>query len=120
MTAQNIIWDKNYTFKCLINQAKDENSSLKARIWNLEKENRRMERQIEAWNLADYVQTNQKKPYIDMATVETVLGDQDYHIVSMKMQIFELEGQLQEKENEHSSILQQNKDSDKMIRLLNH
>lgn len=42
MTAQNIIWDKNYSFKCLINQIKDENSSLKARIWNMEKENRRM------------------------------------------------------------------------------
>jgi hypothetical protein len=51
MAAQNIIWDKNYNFKCVINQIKEENSSLKARIWNVEKENRRMERQIEAWNL---------------------------------------------------------------------
>ena len=46
MTAQNIIWDKNYNFKCIINEAKEENCSLKAHIWNIEKENRRMERQI--------------------------------------------------------------------------
>jgi len=89
MTAQNIIWDKNYNFKCVINQIKEENSSLKARIWNVEKENRRMERQIEAWNLNDYAQlTNQKKLYIDMATFSKVISDQDYSIVSMKMQIF--------------------------------
>ena len=44
--AQNIIWDKNYNFKCLINEAKEENSSLKAYIWNMVKENRRMERQL--------------------------------------------------------------------------
>ncbi len=90
-TAQNLIWDKNYTYKCLINQAKDENSSLKARIWNLEKENRRMERQIETWNLSE---GSTKKPYVDMATVDTVLNDQDYQIVSMKMEIHELERQL--------------------------
>lgn len=89
MTAQNIIWDKNYNYKCLINQVKEENSSLKARIWNVEKENRRMERQIDSWNLADYsANALTKKPYIDMGTVEKVVGDQDYSIVSMKMQIF--------------------------------
>ena len=37
MNAQNIIWDKNYQFKCIINQVKEENSSLKAKIWNMEK-----------------------------------------------------------------------------------
>jgi hypothetical protein len=37
MTAQNLIWDKNYNFKCVINQVKEENNSLKARIWNVEK-----------------------------------------------------------------------------------
>lgn len=84
--AQNIIWDKNYTFKCLINQTKEHNSSLRARIWNMEKENRKMERQIEAWSLTDYVLTT-KKPYIDMATVETVLKDQDFNIVSLKIEI---------------------------------
>jgi hypothetical protein len=51
MTAQNLIWDKNYNYKCVINTVKEENSSLKARIWNVEKENRKMERQIDSWNL---------------------------------------------------------------------
>ena len=46
MTAQNILWDKKYDYQRSINQLKDENSALKARIWNVEKENRRMERQI--------------------------------------------------------------------------
>ena len=91
MTAQNIIWDKNYNFKCVINQIKEEISSLKARIWNVEKENRRMERQIEAWNLNETINPNNpKKPYIDTATFEKVIADQDYNVVSMKMQIFEL------------------------------
>ena len=42
MAAQNILWDKNYSFKCVINEAKEENNSLRAHIWNIEKENRRM------------------------------------------------------------------------------
>lgn len=46
MTAQNLIWDKNYNYKCVINQVKEENSSLRARIWNVQKQNRKMERQI--------------------------------------------------------------------------
>lgn len=70
MTAQNIIWDRNYRCKCAINQIKEENSSLKAKIWNVEKENRKMERQIEAWNLKDCSSASLNgKPYIDMATV---------------------------------------------------
>ena len=35
MTAQNIIWGKNYNLKQKINTLKEENSSLKARIWNV-------------------------------------------------------------------------------------
>jgi hypothetical protein len=71
MTAQNIIWEKNYNYKCVINQVKEENSGLKARIWNVEKENRKMERQIESWNLSEFAALPQstKKPYVDMATV---------------------------------------------------
>lgn len=89
MAAQDIIWDKNYNSICLINLIKEENCSLKARIWNVEKENRRMERQIEAWNLTDYSHlSTQKKLYIDMATFSKVIADQDYNIVTMKMQIF--------------------------------
>lgn len=89
MTAQNLIWDKNYNYKCIINNIKEENSSLKARIWNVEKENRKMERQIDSWNLNECQASSlAKKPYIDMATVEKVVADQDYNIVSLKMQIF--------------------------------
>lgn len=50
-----------------------------------------MERQIETWNLSE---GQTKKPYVDMATVETVLKDQDYHIVSMKIEINKLSKQL--------------------------
>jgi hypothetical protein len=46
MTAQNIVWGKNYQLKQRINTLKEENSSFKARIWNVEKENRKMDRQI--------------------------------------------------------------------------
>ncbi len=35
MTAQNIIWDKNYNYKVSINGLKEENCSLKSRIWNM-------------------------------------------------------------------------------------
>ena len=55
----------------------------------MEKENRRMDRQIEAWNLTEYASLgSNKKPFVDTATVEAVLRDQDYQIVSMKMEIF--------------------------------
>lgn len=48
-----------------------------------------MERQIEAWNLSEYVSMqSSKKPFVDTATVQTVVADQDYQIVSMKMDIF--------------------------------
>jgi len=56
----------------------------------MEKENRRMERQLEAWNLNDLPQ-HHRQPYIDMATVEAVMQDQDYQIVSLKMSITKLE-----------------------------
>lgn len=35
MTAQNILWDKKYNYQCSINQLRDENSGLRARIWNM-------------------------------------------------------------------------------------
>jgi hypothetical protein len=48
-----------------------------------------MERQIDSWNLNECQASSlAKKPYIDMATVEKVVADQDYNIVSLKMQIF--------------------------------
>jgi len=81
-----------------------------------------MERQIESWNLTDCNNTtgSNKKPYIDMATVEKVLSDQDYSIVSIKMQIFELENQLQEREETFLKMLERNKEVDKISSVLNH
>ena len=46
-----------------------------------------MDRQIDTWNLSKLFKRSNKKPYIDMATVEKVFGDQDYSIVSKKMEI---------------------------------
>jgi cell division protein FtsB len=121
MTAQNLIWDKNYHCKCAMNRVKEENSALKARIWNLEKENRKMERQVDAWNLKDFVNVpNSRKPYIDMATVEKVLADQDYSIVSTKMEIAQLEAQLQEREATFSKLTERNREVGKIVSLLNH
>jgi hypothetical protein len=74
-----------------INILKEENSSLKARIWNVEKENRKMDRQIDSWGLKKTFTNNSQKPYIDTATAEKVLHDQDYSITSIKILIIELE-----------------------------
>ena len=41
------------------------------------------------WNLSKLFKKSNKKPYIDMATVEKVFADQDYSIVSKKMEILE-------------------------------
>jgi muconolactone delta-isomerase len=35
--AQNMIWEKNYKLKMSINILREENSSLKAKLWNIEK-----------------------------------------------------------------------------------
>ena len=45
-----------------------------------------MDKQIEGWNLTKFINNHHnKKPYIDMATVEKVSSDQDYSIVSIKI-----------------------------------
>lgn len=70
-----------------INILREENSSVKAKLWNIEKENRRMDKQIEAWNLQKIFSLSKNKPYIDMLTVSKVFADQDYEIVSTKIDI---------------------------------
>lgn len=35
--AQNIIWQRNYELKMSINLLKEENNSVKAKLWNIEK-----------------------------------------------------------------------------------
>jgi hypothetical protein len=80
-----------------------------------------MDRQIESWNLNDYLNGSiSKKPYIDMATVEKVVADQDYNIVSLKMQIFELERVLDERAKECDAILERNKSASNIISVFNH
>ena len=116
MTAQNILWDKKYDYQRGINQLKEANSSLKARIWNVEKENRRMERQIEAWGLTD----GQPRPYVDTSTRQKVLSDQDYSIVSLKLQIIDLERELEARDQAHQESLEQNRQSGQICAALNH
>lgn len=107
--AQNIIWEKNYQLKVLINALKEDNSSLKARLWNFEKENRKMDKQIESWNLSQLFADSRKKPYIDMATVSKVCSDQDYEIVSNKITIAKLEHTLDEREHAIQDLLKKTK-----------
>lgn len=47
---------------------------------------------MDTWNLTDIFTSthNKKKPYIDTITVLKVLDDQDYKIVSMKIEIAKL------------------------------
>lgn len=109
-SAQNLIWEKNYKLKMAINILKEENSSIKAKLWNIEKENRKMDKQIEAWNLEKVFTGSKSKPYIDMMTVSKVFADQDYEIVSTKIDIAKYEQVLQEKEQEIDRLLTKSKD----------
>lgn len=78
-----------------INILREESSSVKARLWNIEKENRKMDKQIETWNLEKIFNSSKNKPYIDMITVSKVFADQDYEIVSTKIDIAKYERILQ-------------------------
>ena len=80
-----------------INILKEENSSVKAKLWNIEKENRKMDKLIEAWSLEKIFASSNSKPYIDMITVSRVFADQDYEIVSTKIDIARYERVLEEK-----------------------
>lgn len=99
MEIQNILWEKNYRLKSSINVLKEENNALKARAWNLSKENRKMKKQIDSWNLErSMILSENKKPYIDSTTMEKVYQDQDFSVVSMKIELNELSHTLAEKE----------------------
>lgn len=99
MEIQNILWEKNYRLKTSINGLKEENNALRARAWNLSKENRKMKKQIDSWNLErSMILSDNKKPYIDSTTMEKVYHDQDFSVVSMKIELSELAQTLAEKE----------------------
>ncbi len=56
-----------------------------------------MDKQIEAWNLEKIFTNSKNKPYIDMITVSRVFADQDYEIVSTKIDIARHEKILQDR-----------------------
>jgi hypothetical protein len=54
-----------------------------------------MDRQIDAWGLRKiFNNSSSSKPYIDAATAEKVIHDQDYSITSIKIEIMQLEKEL--------------------------
>jgi uncharacterized protein (DUF3084 family) len=99
MEIQNILWEKNYRLKTSINSLKEENNALRARAWNLSKENRKMKKQIDSWNLErSMILSENKKPYIDSTTMEKVYQDQDFSVVSMKIELNDLSQALADRE----------------------
>lgn len=99
MEIQNILWEKNYRLKSAINAVKEENNALRAKAWNFSKENRKMKRQIDSWDLErSMIISENKKPYIDSTTMEKVFRDQEFSVVSMKIELTELGKVLEEKE----------------------
>lgn len=88
---QNILWEKNYLLKSSINNLKEENNNIKAKVWNFEKENRKMQKQIDYWNLEKYPLLEGKNtPYLDSNTMDKVFQDQDYSVVTMKIELAKL------------------------------
>lgn len=48
-----MLWNSNYLTKYNINDFIEQNKALKAKVWNYEKENRKMLKQLDQWGLAD-------------------------------------------------------------------
>lgn len=93
------LWDQVYLTKIKINQLKEENSNVKAKIFNLEKENRRFQKQIEGWNLEKGVIIDQNnQAFVDTATTEKVYKDTNFNSVSLKEQLKEQQALLRQKE----------------------
>lgn len=65
-----------YYTKNQINELNQNNQNLRARAWNIEKENRKMVKQIESWNLASGVIFDEEnRAFVDSATTELVFKD---------------------------------------------
>lgn len=93
--------------KSSINELKEENNNVKAKVWNYEKENRKMQRQIEGWGLERGLLVEGRggkgkgmtsKPYLDSNTMDKVYKDQDYSVVTMKIHLAQLTSDLQAKD----------------------
>lgn len=80
-----MLWSSNYLTKYNMNDfivgtlpplllVQEENKTLKAKIWNYEKENRKMLKQLEGWGMASEV-TSEAKPFVDSATLFKVFHD---------------------------------------------
>jgi hypothetical protein len=63
-----MLWSSTYLTKYNINDYIEENKALKAKIWNYEKENRKMIKQLESWGLAEQIESS-AKPFVDSATL---------------------------------------------------
>jgi hypothetical protein len=58
-----------------------------------------MKKQIDSWNLErSMIFSENKKPYIDSTTMEKVYHDQDFSVVSMKIELNELAQVINEKD----------------------
>lgn len=66
-----------------------------------------MKRQIDSWDLErSMIISENKKPYIDSTTMEKVFRDQEFSVVSMKIELTELGRIIQEKE----ALIEQSED----------
>ncbi|EWS71101.1 hypothetical protein TTHERM_000680599 (macronuclear) [Tetrahymena thermophila SB210] len=98
------LWDQVYFTKNQINELNQDNNNLRAKVWNIEKENRKMIKQIENWNLyKGVIFDEENKPFVDSATSEKVFTDQNFQAISMKKEI----KQLQEEINEQEGIIKE-------------
>ena len=116
---QDILWEKSYLLKSSINGLKEENNNLRAKVWNFEKENRKMQKQIDSWNLEKYPLLEGKKtPYLDSSTMEKVFQDQDYSVVTMKIELDRLTDLLAQKEGKiqkNNEILSNFSDHEELV-----
>ncbi len=84
-----MLWNSTYLTKYNINDfivkefegegriyqfVKEENKTLRAKIWNYEKENRKMFKQLESWGMINEI-SNEAKPFVDSATLFKVFND---------------------------------------------
>lgn len=56
-----------------------------------------MQKQIDSWNLEKHPLLGKKVPYLDSTTMDRVFQDQDYSVVTMKIELARLNQILDEK-----------------------
>ncbi|KRX07995.1 hypothetical protein PPERSA_06173 [Pseudocohnilembus persalinus] len=94
------LWDEVYYTKNKINELQQQNNDTRAKIWNIEKENRKMQKQIEQWGLQQGVIFDKDdNAFVDSMTVQKVYKDENFYAVTMKQQLKDLSKELQEKQD---------------------